>query len=83
MKRKGPLQAHLDEIEAQCSQGEITLQTIFKIFGNDGHHIIILFLVLPFLQPLPLFGLSTLFGLLIAFVAYLSFVEKPPMMPQR
>ena len=41
MKRKGPLQAHLDEIEAQCSQGEITLQTIFKIFGNDGHHIII------------------------------------------
>ncbi len=81
--RKGPLQAHLDEIELQCEKGEITLQTIFNIFGNDGHYVIILFLVLPFLQPLPLFGLSTLFGLLIAFVAYLSFIEKPPIIPKR
>lgn len=82
-KRKGPLQAHLDEIEDHCNQGEITLQTIFRIFGNDGHYVIILFLVLPFLQPLPLFGLSTLFGLLIAFVAYLSFVQRPPTIPKR
>lgn len=82
-KRRGPLLDHLDEIEAQCAKGEITLKTIFNIFGNDGHYLIILFLILPFLQPIPLLGLSTPFGILIAIVAYLSYMKRPPLLPKR
>lgn len=82
-KRRGPLLDHLDEIEAQCAQGEITLKTIFSIFGNDGHYVLIFFLILPFLQPIPLFGLSTPFGILIAIVSYLSYLKRPPFIPKR
>jgi hypothetical protein len=83
LKQRGPLLDHLDEIEAHCSQGKINLKTIFSIFGNDGHYVLICFLILPFLQPIPLFGLSTPFGILIAIVAYFSYRKKPPVVPQK
>lgn len=82
-KKRGPLLDHLDEIEDICSRGDVTLDSIFKIFGNDGHFVLIFFLILPFLQPIPLFGLSTPFGLLIAFVAYMSYLNRPPIVPRR
>jgi len=81
--RRGPLLDHLDEIEAQCSQGEITLKSIFKIFGNDSHYLLIFFFILPFLQPIPLFGLSTPIGIVIAVVAYFAYRKKPPILPKR
>lgn len=74
---------HLDEIEAQCLEGDITLQDIFRILGKDGHHVLILFLTIPFLQPVPLFGLSTPFGILIAIVSLFAYFGKPPRVPQR
>jgi len=73
----------LDEIEAQCANGAITFKTIFNIFGSDGHYVLIFFLILPFLQPIPLFGLSTPFGILIAVVAYFSYLNRPPLIPKR
>ncbi len=82
-KRRGPLLDHLDAIEAECSKGEIALKTIFNIFGIDGHYVLIFFLILPFLQPIPLFGLSTPFGLLIALVAYFAYRRRPPVIPKR
>lgn len=83
IKKRGPLLDHLDEIEAHCAQKEITLKTIFNIFGNDGHYVLIFFLILPFLQPIPLFGLSTPFGLLIAVVGFFAFLKRPPAVPER
>lgn len=82
-KKISPLQEHLFVLEDECRKGDITLSHLFKIFGNDSHHVIILFLILPFLQPIPLFGLSTPFGILIAFVVWLSFVKKAPYVPLR
>lgn len=78
-----PLLDHLDEIEAQCHKGHITLKEIFDIFGTDGHSVLIFFLILPFLQPIPLFGLSTPFGLLIATVSGFHYLKKPPWLPKR
>jgi hypothetical protein len=82
-KKRGPLLDHLDEIESLCLQKEISLRDIFNVFGSDGHFVLIFFLILPFLQPIPLFGLSTPFGLLIAFVCGLSYLGKPPWLPQK
>jgi hypothetical protein len=83
VKRRGPLLDHLDEIEKQCATGEITLKKIFSIFGHDSHYLLIFFLILPFLQPIPLPGLSTPFGILIAIVAYFSYLRRPPFVPKR
>jgi hypothetical protein len=83
IKTRGPLLDHLDEIEAKCLEGDPTLQSIFDIFGPSGHYIISLFLVLPFLQPIPLLGLSSPFGILIALVAWCAFREIPPRIPRR
>ncbi len=82
-KGRGPLIDHLDEIEERCLRGDLSLKEIFEIFGADGHYVLITFLILPFLQPIPLLGLSTPFGILIISVAILAYLNKPPWVPKR
>lgn len=82
-KGRGPLFDHLDEIEERCLKGDLSLQEIFEIFGADGHYVLMTFLILPFLQPIPLPGLSTPFGILIVTVAVLAYFKKPPWIPRR
>jgi hypothetical protein len=82
-KSRGPLLNHLDEIEARCLKGDPLLRDIIAIFGADGHYVLILFFILPFLQPIPLFGLSTPFGLLIAGIAVFAYRQKPVIIPAR
>jgi len=82
-KGRGPLFDHLDEIEERCLKGDLSLQEIFEIFGADGHYVLMTFLILPFLQPIPLPGLSTPFGILIVTVAVLAFFKKPPWIPKK
>lgn len=80
---RGPLLDHLDEIEKKCQSGNISLRDIFNIFGADGHYVLLTFLLLPFLQPIPLPGLSTPFGVLIAMVGVLAYFRKPPWIPRK
>lgn len=80
---RGPLIDHLDEIEERCLKGDLSLQEIFDIFGADGHYVLITFLILPFLQPIPLIGLSTPFGILIISVVILAYLKKPPWLPTK
>ena len=81
--RRNPLFEHLDAIKKLCLNSDPTLKDIFEVFGPDGHYVFILFLTLPFLQPIPLPGLSIPFGLLIAIVGIFGFFEKPPFVPER
>jgi hypothetical protein len=80
---RGPLIDHLDEIEERCLKGDLSLREIFDIFGSDGHYVLITFLILPFLQPIPLVGLSTPFGILILSVAVLAYLKRPPWIPKK
>ncbi|PIU01069.1 MAG: exopolysaccharide synthesis protein [Bdellovibrionales bacterium CG10_big_fil_rev_8_21_14_0_10_45_34] len=80
---RGPLLDHLDEIEAMCTTKDPTLKEIFEVFGPDGHYVLITFLTIPFLQPIPLPGLSTPFGFLIAAVTVLAYLKKSPWLPKR
>ncbi|AGH95939.1 exopolysaccharide biosynthesis protein [Pseudobdellovibrio exovorus] len=80
---KSPLIAHLTELEKKAAHQEITLKDVVTIFGTDGHFVLILFCILPFLQPIPLMGLSTPFGLLISLVAFFYYLQKPPYLPKR
>ena len=80
---RNPILEHLDAIEEICLKGNPTLKEIFAVFGPAGHYVLILFLTLPFLQPIPLPGLSIPFGIMIAIVGLFAFLEKPPVVPKR
>jgi hypothetical protein len=72
----------MDQFQAEAAKGDLTLSRVFEILGEQGHAMLILFLCLPFLQPIPLPGLSTPLGLLIAIVALFLFLNRPPWLPQ-
>ena len=80
---RNPLFEHLGAIKNLCLNSDPTLKDIFEVFGPDGHYVLILFLTLPFLQPIPLPGLSIPFGLLIAIEGIFGFFEKPTFVPDR
>ena len=73
----------LEALEAHALEKPLKLKEVFLILGDRGHLVVILFLTLPFLQPIPVPGLSTGLGLLITFVAGLNFLNKPIHLPQR
>jgi hypothetical protein len=80
---RGPLLDHLDQIEEISKDKNPKLRELIHIFGNDGHYLVIFFLILPFLQPIPMLGLSTPFGLMIAIVGAFAYLRKPPVIPAR
>jgi len=55
---------HLEQLN-QAIHGKVTLGEIVHRMKHSGFGLIILFLCLPFLQPLPMAGLSTAFGAII------------------
>lgn len=79
---RGPLLDRLDELEERCKHKDPTLKDIVEVFATDGHYVLILFLIIPFLQPIPLFGLSTPFGILIGMVAIFAYYKKSPWIPK-
>ena len=81
-KKQSPLLDYFDAIEEQFKDRDPQLAEIVKIFGADGHFVLVLFLILPFLQPIPLPGLSTPFGVLIALAVIWYLRGKPPYVPQ-
>lgn len=80
--KKGPLLQHLSALEERCKTTEsMLIKDIFEVFGREGHYLFVLFLILPFLQPMPLFGLATPFGFLIAIVGLFAYLKKPAWIP--
>ncbi len=80
---RSPLVLRMQELWKRSKQNGIELGGILEIFGRDGHHLLILFLIIPFLQPIPLFGLSSLFGTLICILVLLYGFGKPAWLPKR
>ena len=81
--RRGPLLHHLDTLETRCDSGDLSLQDVVDTFGVDGHYVLIAFLIIPFLQPVPMMGLSTVFGTFIAIIAVMAYFKRPPVLPKR
>ena len=52
----------------QSQAGPLSIRAILEKLAGRGKALLLILLVLPFCQPIPLPGLSTLFGLLIAWV---------------
>ncbi|OYZ24038.1 MAG: hypothetical protein B7Y39_02235 [Bdellovibrio sp. 28-41-41] len=73
----------LERITSASEKSDLTIHDIFLLLGEKGHLILILFFSVPFLQPVPLVGLSTPLGALIVIVAFYFLREQEPWLPKR
>lgn len=73
----------MDQLQIEALSGDLSLKRVFEIVGGEGHGILMLFLCLPFIQPIPIPGLSTPFGAMICLVALLDFLRSDPWLPKR
>jgi hypothetical protein len=73
----------MDLLQEEAAKQDLSLRRIFDLLGEEGHAILMLVLCLPFLQPLPMPGLSTPLGILIGLVAVFLFLRRPPWLPKK
>jgi len=73
----------LRSIEARAADGPVTVGELFSICGPQGHGFVAIFLVLPFLQPLPLPGVSSAIGIVLAIIGVFVALRRTPWMPRR
>ena len=66
---------------AALPQHRVTLREVLATFKGRAYTLLLLILALPFCQPLPLPGLSTLFGTIIALVGLRLSLKLEPRIP--
>jgi len=77
------LSEELEQVLRLSEQGPVTGRVLIDHLSTRGHAALAFLLVLPFLQPLPLPGVSTPIGLAIALLGVLMAVGLPPWLPKR
>ncbi|MFN2425010.1 MAG: exopolysaccharide biosynthesis protein [Candidatus Binatia bacterium] len=70
-------------IELRAVEGPVTLGELLVLCGPQGHGFLAIFLVLPFLQPIPLPGISSAIGILLIILGVFVALRRPPWVPQR
>ncbi len=65
------------------SHEQVTLYEVTALFGHDSYFLLSLFLIIPFLQPIPLLGLSTIIGTILAFFSALIIANQKLYIPDR
>lgn len=82
--REGKLSRDLKKIlEKKTEATYLTVGQLRKVLKGRGFALLIILFALPFLLPLPLPGLSTPFGLAIAFLGFRMALGKRPWFPER
>lgn len=69
-------------LEKSQKQTTISIGEILEILSGKGRVLILIFLSLPFCQPLQIPGLSTPFGLVIAFIGFRMALGKRVWLPK-
>lgn len=70
-------------LKASPGADRVTLGTLLELLGNKSTSLVCLFLVGPFFQPVPLLGLSTPVGIIIALHGLAIALDKKPWIPRR
>lgn len=76
------LPEHLLQLKQENQSRDLSLQEILHLLGDEGHYLFILIFILPFLQPIPLYGLSTPVGISMMIIAFFLFRHQDPWLPQ-
>jgi hypothetical protein len=77
------LGAELDAIARMAEDGPVEFHRIVEEIGLRGHGILAFVLCIPFMQPIPLAGLSTILGLIISALGLMLAFNIPPHVPAR
>ncbi len=83
MNHEQSLTHEIDILIAKSKVSDMSMQEIIQELGVRGHAFITLILATPFCSPLPTFGLSAIFGLVIAFVSVFIILNKKPYVPEK
>ncbi|CAG1014053.1 MAG: exopolysaccharide biosynthesis protein [Anaerolinea sp.] len=71
----------LEHVAKSVPEGKITIRDLFHLVGEQGLILLIMILTIPFLTPLPLPGVSTVFGALIMLISLGVILNRIPWMP--
>lgn len=83
MDDKRSLTYEIDILISKCQETDLSMKEIIDELGFRGHAFITLILATPFCSPLPTFGLSAIFGLVISFVGIYITLKKNPYIPEK
>jgi hypothetical protein len=61
----------------------VTFRDIINVIGRDGMLVFCILLTLPFMVPVSIPGVSTLFGLVIGLIGAGIMTQRPPWLPDR
>jgi hypothetical protein len=87
MKEKKPpsphrLSAIFGEIDKVSKEKPITFASLVLFLGDQSHGFLTLFLILPFVLPLSIPGMSVPFGIVISTVMGAWILDRPPWLPK-
>jgi hypothetical protein len=77
------LSEELAELRDRFALRPVTLREVIYTLRGRAYHLLLILLALPFITPIPLPGLSTPFGLAIAFIALRLTLGQRPWLPMK
>jgi len=77
------LSVELAELHQRAGNRAVTLREVIFVLRNRAYLLLIVLLALPFIQPVPLPGLSTPLGLAIVLIALRLSLGQRPWLPKR
>src|SRR5690606_16460665 len=75
--------ATLIDVAEVLPEGSITLRDLLSMIGEQGMLFFCIILTIPFLTPIPLPGVSTVFGLLIMLISLGVILNRVPWLPRQ
>lgn len=73
----------LENLIQLSEKGPLSVNTLIEEFGSRGNAFLTLILTVPFMLPVPTFGLSAVFGLVVAFVSIFIVLDRQPILPKK
>ncbi len=73
----------LENLIQLAEKGPLTVKNLIEEFGSRGNAFLTLVLTTPFMLPVPTFGLSAVFGMVIAFVSIFIILDRQPILPKK
>jgi len=70
-------------LQARMMTGPVTMRQIIYVLRGRAYTLLLILLALPFITPIPAMGLSTPFGLAIAFIALRLALGQRPWLPKK
>ncbi len=77
------LSAELERLIAAFAERAVCLREVLEVTHGRGFNLILILLAFPFCTPIPLPGVSTPFGLVIAFIGLRLALGQKPWLPAR